>query len=93
MSAGVVTSSPPTSSQPSTAISPLPCSTSPSRSLCPTVARSGRIPLWSHPRIWLTPYVASVSLPEGGVELVIGNAHRDRHSEPLLGVVERHRDY
>jgi glyoxylate/hydroxypyruvate reductase A len=50
-------------------------------------------PLWSHPRIWLTPHVASDSLPEGGAEAVIANIHRDRRGEPLLGVVERHRGY
>ncbi len=50
-------------------------------------------PLWSHPRIWLTPHVASVSLPEGGAEAVIANIRRDRRGEALLGVVERRRGY
>ncbi len=50
-------------------------------------------PLWSHPRIWLTPHIASTSLPEGGADAVIANIHRDRHGEPLQGLVERHRGY
>lgn len=50
-------------------------------------------PLWSHPRIWVTPHIASVSLPEGGAEAVIANIRRDRRGEKLLGLVERHRGY
>ena len=50
-------------------------------------------PLWSHPKIWLTPHVASVSLPEGGAEAIIANIIRDRRGEQLLGVVERRRGY
>ena len=50
-------------------------------------------PLWLHPRIWLTPHVASVSVPESGAEAVIANIHRDRRGEALLGVVERGRGY
>lgn len=50
-------------------------------------------PLWSHSRVWVTPHIASVSLPEGGAEAVIANIHRDRRGEPPLGLVERHRGY
>lgn len=50
-------------------------------------------PLWSHPRIWLTPHIASTSQPEGGAEAVIANIHRDRRGEKLVGLVERHRGY
>lgn len=50
-------------------------------------------PLWSHPLVWLTPHIASVSLPEGGADAVIANIHRHRRGAKLLGVVERHRGY
>lgn len=50
-------------------------------------------PLWAHPRIWLTPHIASVSLPEGGAEAVISNIQADRRGETLVGLVERHRGY
>jgi glyoxylate/hydroxypyruvate reductase len=50
-------------------------------------------PLWSHPRIWLTPHIASTSQPEGGAEAVLANIHRDRRGEKLVGLVERHRGY
>ena len=50
-------------------------------------------PLWSHPRVWITPHVASISLPEGGADAVIANILRDRRGETLHGTVERRRGY
>jgi glyoxylate/hydroxypyruvate reductase A len=50
-------------------------------------------PLWSHPKIWLTPHIASATQAEGGADAVIANIHRDRRGEALLGLVERHRGY
>ena len=50
-------------------------------------------PLWAHPRIWLTPHIASVSQPEGGAEAVIANIRAHRRGEKLAGLVERHRGY
>jgi len=50
-------------------------------------------PLWSHPQIWLTPHIASMTQPEGGAEAVIANIRAYRRGEPMTGVVERHRGY
>lgn len=50
-------------------------------------------PLWSHPQIWLTPHVASMTQPEGGAEAVIANIRAHRRGEPMTGLVERHRGY
>jgi glyoxylate/hydroxypyruvate reductase A len=50
-------------------------------------------PFWRHPRIDLTPHVASYSLPESGVEIVIENIRRFGAGEPLLHVVDRGRGY
>ena len=49
--------------------------------------------LWAHPRIWVTPHIASMSQPEGGAEAVIANIRAHRRGEPLAGLVERHRGY
>jgi glyoxylate/hydroxypyruvate reductase len=50
-------------------------------------------PLWSHPRVWITPHVASATMAESGAEAVIANIRRHRAGQPLLGVVERRRGY
>ena len=50
-------------------------------------------PLWSHPRIWVTPHIASMSQPEGSAEAVIANIRAHRRGEKLAGLVERKRGY
>jgi glyoxylate/hydroxypyruvate reductase len=50
-------------------------------------------PFWSHPRIWLTPHVASMTQPETAVEAVLDNIRRHRAGEPLPGLVDRGRGY
>ncbi|MBR0669639.1 glyoxylate/hydroxypyruvate reductase A [Roseomonas soli] len=50
-------------------------------------------PFWSHPRIWLTPHVASMTQPETAVEAVIANLQRHRRGEPLVGLVDRRSGY
>ena len=50
-------------------------------------------PLWTHPKIWLTPHIASMSQPEGSAEAVIANIRAHRRGEKLAGLVERHRGY
>ena len=50
-------------------------------------------PLWAHPRIWLTPHIASTSQPESSAEAVIANIRAHRRGETLVGLVERHRGY
>ncbi|MFL1461752.1 2-hydroxyacid dehydrogenase [Roseococcus sp. DSY-14] len=50
-------------------------------------------PFWTHPRIWLTPHIASMTQPETAVEAVLANLERHARGEALLGLVERGRGY
>ena len=50
-------------------------------------------PFWRHPRIDLTPHVASFSEPEIAADGVAENLRRLRDGRPLLNVVDRQRGY
>lgn len=50
-------------------------------------------PLWSHPRIMLTPHVASMTQPETAARAVIANIRRHRAGQPMDGLVDRARGY
>lgn len=50
-------------------------------------------PLWRHPRVLMTPHVASMTQPEGAVETVLDNIARHGDGRELLGVVDRSRGY
>jgi len=50
-------------------------------------------PFWSHPRIWLTPHIASTTQPDSGAEAVIANIHRHVRGERLAGLVDRVHGY
>ncbi len=50
-------------------------------------------PLWSDPRVLLTPHVASMAQPETAVDVVLKNLRRHRAGEPLLGLIDRSRGY
>jgi glyoxylate/hydroxypyruvate reductase len=50
-------------------------------------------PFWNHPRIWLTPHVASMTQPETAVESVLENLRRYESGLPLNGLVDRDRGY
>lgn len=50
-------------------------------------------PFWQHPRIWLTPHIASMTQPETAVEVVLENLRRYQAGEPLVGLVDRERGY
>jgi glyoxylate/hydroxypyruvate reductase A len=50
-------------------------------------------PLWSDPRVLLTPHVASMAQPETAVDVVLENLRRHRAGEPLLGLIDRSRGY
>lgn len=50
-------------------------------------------PLWSHPRVLVTPHIASMTQPETAVEVVLENLRRHRAGEPLIGLVDRKRGY
>jgi glyoxylate/hydroxypyruvate reductase A len=48
---------------------------------------------WSHPKILLTPHIASMTQPETAVELVLDNIRRHQAGAPLIGLVDRARGY
>ena len=50
-------------------------------------------PLWAHPRVLLTPHVASTTQPETAAPILLENIRRDQRNEPLVGVVDRSRGY
>jgi glyoxylate/hydroxypyruvate reductase len=49
--------------------------------------------LWSHPKVVLTPHIASMTQPETAVDLVLDSIRRHRAGEPLPGLVDRARGY
>jgi glyoxylate/hydroxypyruvate reductase A len=50
-------------------------------------------PFWQHPRIMLTPHIASMTQPETAVEVVLDNIQRHQSGQELTGLVERERGY
>lgn len=50
-------------------------------------------PFWGHPKILLTPHIASMTQPETAVELVLDNIRRHQAGAPLIGLVDRSRGY
>jgi glyoxylate/hydroxypyruvate reductase A len=46
-------------------------------------------PFWDHPRIMLTPHIASMTQPETAVDAVLENLARHAAGLPLNGLVER----
>lgn len=61
--------------------------------VCDPEPLPARHPFWQHPRIWLTPHVASMTRPETAVDVVLDNLRRHRAGEPLVGLVDRARGY
>jgi len=50
-------------------------------------------PFWSHPRIWLTPHIASATQASTAGEALLDNLRRYEAGLPLEGVVDRSRGY
>ena len=50
-------------------------------------------PFWTHPRIVLTPHIASETQPETSVGVVLDNIRRHRRGERLVGLVDRRLGY
>jgi glyoxylate/hydroxypyruvate reductase A len=50
-------------------------------------------PFWDHPRIWLTPHVASATQAETAVDALLDNLRRHEEGLPLEGTVDRRRGY
>ena len=49
--------------------------------------------LWSHPRVRITPHIASMTQPESAARVVLDNLRRYAAGEPLIGLVDRARGY
>jgi glyoxylate/hydroxypyruvate reductase A len=50
-------------------------------------------PFWAHPRIFLTPHVASMTQPESAAPILLENVRKHQRGEPLLDVIDRSRGY
>lgn len=50
-------------------------------------------PFWCHPKIMLTPHIASVAQPETAARSVIENIRRHRDGLDPIGLVDRNRGY
>ncbi|GHC73200.1 2-hydroxyacid dehydrogenase [Limoniibacter endophyticus] len=50
-------------------------------------------PLWAHPKISITPHIASVTQPHTAAKAVIENIRRHRAGEELVGLIDRTRGY
>ena len=49
--------------------------------------------LWSHPRVRITPHIASMTQPQTAARAVIENLRRFARGEALVGLVDRTRGY
>lgn len=50
-------------------------------------------PLWVHPRVRITPHIASATSAEGAVRAVLDNLRRHCDGLPMHGVIDRARGY
>ncbi len=50
-------------------------------------------PFWAHPKVVLTPHIASMTQPETAVEAVLDNIRRHQEGLPMIGLVDRARGY
>ena len=50
-------------------------------------------PFWAHPRVFLTPHVASMTQPESAAPILLQNLLRHQRGEPLADVIDRSRGY
>lgn len=50
-------------------------------------------PYWSHPRVTVTPHIASVTRPKTASAAIVANIRRDLAGEALIGVVDPERGY
>lgn len=50
-------------------------------------------PFWAHPRITVTPHIASLTVPESAARRIADNLRRARAGEPLLDLADPRRGY
>jgi glyoxylate/hydroxypyruvate reductase A len=46
-------------------------------------------PLWMHPKVLITPHIASVTQPETAARAVVENIRRHRAGKDLVGLIDR----
>jgi glyoxylate/hydroxypyruvate reductase A len=50
-------------------------------------------PFWAHPRVFVTPHVASMTQPETAAPILLENLRRHQRGEALLDLIDRSRGY
>ena len=50
-------------------------------------------PFWAHPRVTVTPHIASETRPETASEAIARNIRRGEHGEAFVGLVDRAEGY
>ena len=50
-------------------------------------------PFWAHPRVFVTPHVASMTQPETAAPILLENLRRHQRGEPLTDLIDRGRGY
>ncbi|MCA9687226.1 MAG: glyoxylate/hydroxypyruvate reductase A, partial [Myxococcales bacterium] len=50
-------------------------------------------PLWTHPKVRITPHIGAETLIEPAIEQVAANLERHARGEPLVGLVDRQLQY
>jgi glyoxylate/hydroxypyruvate reductase len=50
-------------------------------------------PLWTHPRVRITPHIASATRPDTAVDVVLDNIRRHRAGLPMIGQIDRGQGY
>lgn len=50
-------------------------------------------PLWDHPRLWLTPHVASSTQADTAFQAILDNIRRYENNQPMHGHIDRERGY
>lgn len=50
-------------------------------------------PLWTHPRVQITPHIASATQPDSSAAVVLDNLRRFEVGLPLVGLVDRSKGY
>jgi len=50
-------------------------------------------PFWRHPRVFVTPHVASMTQPQTAAPILLANLRRHQRGEPLRDLIDRNRGY
>ncbi len=50
-------------------------------------------PLWVHPRVCITPHIASATRPNGAVDAILDNIRRHQAGQPMIGQIDRSLGY